>query len=121
MTVDIVIEIAPDASALRSLLGNPGGPLEQVLVRIAATIPAAGPVEPDVRRSSARPAGRDQAFEVVRNEPNAMAVQQSQDLLVVPALVAELDDLLEVVGQAGEEGVEPLQIPMEARRQLVEQ
>ena len=43
----------------------------------------------------------------MRDETDAMTVEHCEDLLVVPALVAELDDLLEVAGQSREEGVEP--------------
>ena len=55
------------------------------------------------------------------DEADAVPVEKGEDVLVVPALVAELDDLLEVLRQPGEEGVQPFQVLMEAWRQLVEQ
>src|SRR5687767_5723350 len=55
------------------------------------------------------------------DETDAVAVEELERLLLVPALVAELDDLLEVPRQPGQEGVEARQVAMEAGRELVQQ
>ena len=55
------------------------------------------------------------------NKANAVAVEDLQDVFVVPTVVAELDDLLDVLGHACEEGIQPLDVLMEARRQLIEE
>src|SRR5689334_21011123 len=49
-----------------------------------------------------------------------MAIEQVTDILVVPTLVPELDDVLEVIGQAGDESIEASQVFVETWRQLVE-
>ncbi len=77
-------------------------------------------MEADVSGAPARPARRLDALEVVGNEADAVAIEQREDLIVVPAGVAELDDMLEVAGQLLEEIPEPLEVFVEARRQLVE-
>src|SRR5690242_3561482 len=96
MAVNVVVEVTPDAAPLPRLVHTPVGPGEQSFLGIAAPIFARAAVEPDVGRASARPARRDQAFHVMRDKADAVPIEQCEDLLVVPALVAELDDLLEV-------------------------
>jgi hypothetical protein len=99
VTVDVIVEIAPTGLPARTLLDQPVGPLEKRLIGIAAPIFAAGAVKADVGGAPARPAWGYEAFEVVRDEADAVTVEERQDFLVVPALVTELDDLLEVFGQ----------------------
>ena len=65
--------------------------------------------------------GETRPLQVVGDETDAVAVEQRQYVLVVPALVAELDDLLEVAWAAAEEALQPFEVLMQARRQLVEQ
>src|SRR5437868_6036173 len=55
------------------------------------------------------------------NKADAVAVEEHQHLLRIPALVTELDDLLEIRGEPAEESVEPFKVFVEARRELVEQ
>ena len=55
------------------------------------------------------------------DEADAVAVEELKRLLVVPALVAELDDLLEVPRQPREERVEARQVAVETWRELVQQ
>jgi len=49
-----------------------------------------------------RPAGRYQPDKIVGDEADAVSVDQRQNLFVVPAAVAELDDLLEIGRKAPE-------------------
>src|SRR5690349_19646504 len=99
VAVDVVVEIAPHAAVLAQLLEAPVRPLEQSLIRVAAVVFSRCAVKAYIGRLAAGPARRLQAFEVMRDETNAVAIEGHQHVLVVPALVTELDDMLEVAGQ----------------------
>src|SRR5438045_4855718 len=121
MAVDVVVEIAPARLPRASLAGQPIGPIEERLVGVAAPIFAGRAVEADISGSAARPARRRETFEIMRDKADTVSVEKRQYFLVVPALVSKLDDLLQVLRQPREEGIEALDILMQARRQLVEQ
>src|SRR6185369_3164443 len=67
MALNVVVEVAPDATALPRLVDAPVGPLDQRLVGIAAPIFAAGAMEPHIGDPAACPAGWFQSLEIVHD------------------------------------------------------
>ena len=57
----------------------------------------------------------------MRNEANIMTLEKRADLLIVPARVSELYDMLDIEREAGKKSIEAGEVFMKARRQLVQQ
>jgi hypothetical protein len=52
----------------------------------------------------------------VNDESDSLAVKQREDVIGVPTVVTELDDMLEVFRKLIQEGLEPREVLMKARR-----
>ena len=56
-------------------------------------------METHIGRPTGCPPRRDQATQIVSDKADAVAIQQMAHLIVVPAAVPKLDDMLEVGGE----------------------
>src|SRR5438270_5250872 len=96
MTMDVIVEIAPNAAAGPRLLDDPVRPVQQSFFGIAAPVFPFAAMEANIRD---RPGGDSLAFRtghVVHAEGRAVAFEQCAGLRTIPVDVAELEHAVDV-------------------------
>src|SRR4051812_35032354 len=109
VAVDIVVEIAPGCAALARLFDDPFRPRLQPFVGIAAPIFPFAAVKADVGEWPNGDALTCRSRHVMDAERGAVAVEQSEGRGLVPAPVAELEDVAEIGWGKLEETLEALE------------
>lgn len=120
MATRVVVEIGEDGIVVGDPAGEPSGPLVQAIVGVPSSVPLRAEMEPDVHERTDPPPSARRAVHVVQAESDAVAMEKVEHAVVVPARVAELDNVAISPREHLQECLESLQIHRPAGRQLIQ-
>ena len=119
MTARIVIKVRVHRHSLLVTAGAPLGPRVENVVRIAPRIPLRT-MKAEVEKRSNRPAAGGGPCHVVKTHCHVMPGQQRERVVAIPARIAKLDGMEDVLRQRAQERLETFEITRPSWRQLVE-
>ena len=118
MTGGVVVEISKDVMSMAHLRRKPPAPAIQNTV-IVATRVFGRPVKAHINERADHHFPGPRSRHIVEAERNAVAIEQLEDLVVVPAWFPELDDVLPPLGKRANERRQPFEVDRPMRRKLV--
>ena len=119
VAADVIVEIREHGPSFAKAIGEPCRPFVQCAVVVSATV-SCRTVKPGVNKRADGATSSRRARHLVDTTCNLVPGQQIEDLLRVPARIAEFDDVPSTPRQAPNKCFESFEVDAPPRRQLVQ-